>query len=56
VTEPIDLHEKCAQCAHAFSFHSKMVGGPCRAMGCKGGKNHTRCTGFVRVEARMCLS
>jgi hypothetical protein len=56
MTEPTDLREKCNQCGHSFSFHQKAFGATCRAMGCKGGEDHRRCTGFVRTEEPMSLS
>ena len=56
MTEPINLHEKCAQCGHAWSFHQKAFGATCLAMGCKGGEDNQRCTGFVRTEVSTCLS
>jgi hypothetical protein len=40
------LLARCATCGHSFSFHSKAVGAPCKAMGCKGTDGH-RCTAFV---------
>lgn len=43
----IDLREKCARCGHAWSFHGKAMETTCRAMGCKGGQDKTRCPGFV---------
>jgi hypothetical protein len=41
-----DLLARCATCGHSFSFHSKTVGSPCKAMGCKG-THGERCTAFV---------
>jgi len=47
VAAEIDLHAKCERCGHAWSFHGKRKRVQCKAMGCKGGKNGTRCPGFV---------
>jgi hypothetical protein len=56
MTEIISLREKCARCGHAYSFHQKAFTEPCRAMGCKGGPDKTRCQGFVRPEKATSLS
>ena len=56
MSDAIDLRERCALCGHAFSFHGKALGIPCRAMGCRGGPDDTRCPGFVRTEAAVSLS
>ena len=44
--EEIDLRAKCARCGHAWSFHGKAREVTCKAMGCKGGDDGVRCTGF----------
>lgn len=44
------LQERCANCGHAFSFHSKRTDAPCKAIGCHGGPNGWVCTGFVPAE------
>lgn len=41
----IDLHTRCARCGHTLSFHGRQIGGPCKAMGCKGEQGH-RCTAY----------
>jgi hypothetical protein len=56
VTEIVNLREKCGQCGHPFSLHGKAFGMTCRAMGCKGGEQATRCTGFVRAKESAALS
>jgi hypothetical protein len=56
VTHPTDPREKCAQCGHSFSFHQKAFGKVCRAMGCKGGPDLMRCTGFVSATTKARLS
>ncbi len=43
----IDLREKCARCGHSWSFHGKSLDVICKAMGCKGGDDQSRCPGFV---------
>lgn len=49
--QPVPMpKDRCAQCFHSYSFHGKSFGVTCRAMGCKGGPDQTRCLGFVRVE------
>lgn len=50
MADVIDLHEQCARCGHAFSFHGKSFGTTCRAMGCKGDEGN-RCPGFVEAPA-----
>lgn len=46
------LQESCALCGHAFSFHGKQAGKPCKAIGCNGGPNGWTCPGFVaRADA-----
>lgn len=56
VAEITDLREKCARCSHAWSFHGKAFGKTCRAMGCKGSDDGTRCAGFVRAKESASLS
>lgn len=56
MAEITDLREKCARCSHAWSFHQKAFGKTCRAMGCKGGVDQTRCSGFVRAKESASLS
>lgn len=46
----IDQHTKCARCGHAWSFHSKQLAVQCKAMGCKGGLDSQRCSGFVLMS------
>lgn len=50
MVDEIDLRERCARCGHSYSFHSKRFEATCKAMGCKGGPDGTRCPGFVLTE------
>ena len=42
-----ELKAKCGRCGHAYSFHRKQRGVPCKAMGCKG------CEGFVSPDVGL---
>lgn len=44
------LQTPCANCGHAFSFHSKQAGKPCKAIGCHAGPNGRVCQGFVASD------
>lgn len=49
----IDLRTRCARCGHSYSFHGKAFEVTCRAMGCKGGPEGSRCPGFVLAEQQV---
>jgi hypothetical protein len=44
------LQERCANCGHSFSFHSKSSETPCKAIGCHAGPDKRPCQGFLARE------